>query len=82
MSLENSPIRVKSFQFACEIVCFTDKLKENKLSSVDVYLHDGKEMLAYQKIIQSNLPAQFIVKNRFPTTISKILVQLKPTMIR
>ena len=39
--------------------------QENKLSSVDIYLHDGKEMLAYQKIIQSNLPAQFIVKNRF-----------------
>jgi|GEM_PF-6113944 hypothetical protein len=30
MSLNNSPIRVKSFQFACEIVHFTDKLKKNK----------------------------------------------------
>ena len=30
MSLENSPIRIKSFQFACEIVNFSDKLKENK----------------------------------------------------
>lgn len=30
MSLNNSPIRVKSFNFACEIVQFTDRLKENK----------------------------------------------------
>ena len=30
MSLENSPIRVKSFQFAVDIVHFSDKLKENK----------------------------------------------------
>lgn len=30
MSLNNSPIRIKSFQFAVDIVCFTDKLKENK----------------------------------------------------
>ena len=26
----NSPIRIKSFQFACEIVLFCDKLKANK----------------------------------------------------
>jgi len=30
MSLNESPIRKKSFQFACEIVLYTDKLKENK----------------------------------------------------
>lgn len=30
MSLDNSPIRIKSFQFACEIVHFTDRLKQNK----------------------------------------------------
>ncbi|WP_417369019.1 four helix bundle protein [Gelidibacter japonicus] len=30
MSLDNSPIRIKSFQFACEIVFFTDELKKNK----------------------------------------------------
>lgn len=30
MSLENSPIRIKSFQFACDIVRFSDTLKENK----------------------------------------------------
>lgn len=30
MSLNNSPIRVKSFEFACEIIHFTDKLKENR----------------------------------------------------
>ena len=30
MSLENSPIRIKSFQFACEIVRFSDILKANK----------------------------------------------------
>lgn len=30
MSLENSSIRIKSFQFACEIVRFSDILKENK----------------------------------------------------
>ncbi|MBO3096716.1 four helix bundle protein [Gelidibacter pelagius] len=30
MSLDNSPIRIKSFQFACEIVLFTDELKKNK----------------------------------------------------
>src|SRR5690606_35149077 len=29
MSLNDSPIRVKSFEFACEIVYFTDKLKAN-----------------------------------------------------
>jgi len=39
--------------------------QENKLSSIDIYLNDGKEMLAYQKILASKLPAQFIVKNRF-----------------
>ena len=30
MSLDNSPIRIKSFLFACEIVHFTDRLKQNK----------------------------------------------------
>lgn len=30
MSLDNSPIRIKSFQFAVEIVHFSDKLKQNK----------------------------------------------------
>ncbi len=28
--LENSPIRIKSFQFACEIVRYCDTLKNNK----------------------------------------------------
>ena len=28
--LENSPIRIKSFQFACEIVQYCDTLKNNK----------------------------------------------------
>ena len=28
--LENSPIRIKSFQFACEIVHYCDTLKNNK----------------------------------------------------
>ncbi|SDK76923.1 four helix bundle protein [Salinimicrobium catena] len=28
--LENSPIRIKSFQFACDIVFFTRSLKEKK----------------------------------------------------
>ncbi|MFY9243808.1 MAG: four helix bundle protein [Polaribacter sp.] len=28
--LDNSPIRIKSFQFACEVVIFCDTLKENK----------------------------------------------------
>ncbi len=28
--LENSPIRIKSFQFACEIVHYCDVLKNNK----------------------------------------------------
>jgi len=39
--------------------------QQNKLSSVDIYLNDGKDMLAYQKIIASKLPAKFMVKNRF-----------------
>ena len=39
--------------------------QENKLSSIDIYLNDGKQMLAYQKILASKLPAKFIVKNRF-----------------
>ena len=39
--------------------------QENKLSSIDIYLNDGKDMLAYQKILTSKLPAKFIVKNRF-----------------
>ena len=30
MAFEKSPIRVKSFEFACEIVKFCDILKENK----------------------------------------------------
>lgn len=30
MSINNSPIRIKSFQFAVDIVHFTDKLKENR----------------------------------------------------
>jgi len=30
MSLEDSPIRKKSFEFACEIVKFCDRLKTNK----------------------------------------------------
>lgn len=30
MSLNNSPIRVKSFHFACDIVRYTDQLKRNK----------------------------------------------------
>jgi four helix bundle protein len=30
MTLDNSPIRIKSFQFAVEIVHFADKLKEKK----------------------------------------------------
>jgi len=30
MSLENSPIRQKSFQFAVDIIGFSDKLKENQ----------------------------------------------------
>jgi len=30
MAFENSPIRVKSFQFACEVVLYCDQLKANK----------------------------------------------------
>ncbi len=30
MGLNESPIRIKSFQFACDIVFYCDKLKENK----------------------------------------------------
>ncbi|GGG36335.1 four helix bundle protein [Bizionia arctica] len=30
MGLTESPIRIKSFEFACEIVIYCDKLKENK----------------------------------------------------
>ena len=30
MAFEESPIRIKSFEFACEVVKFCDKLKENK----------------------------------------------------
>ena len=39
--------------------------QQNKLSSVDIYLNDGEDMLAYQKIIAAKLPAKFMVKNRF-----------------
>ena len=39
--------------------------QQNKLSSVDIYLNDGKDMLAYQKIIATKLPSKFMVKNRF-----------------
>jgi lipoprotein-releasing system permease protein len=39
--------------------------QENKLSSIDIYLNDGKDMLAFQKTMKSKLPAKFIVKNRF-----------------
>ncbi|MFS4455275.1 four helix bundle protein [Maribacter sp. 2304DJ31-5] len=28
--LNNSPIRIKSFQFACDIICYCDNLKEHK----------------------------------------------------
>lgn len=28
--MDNSPIRIKSFQFACDIILYCDKLKENK----------------------------------------------------
>ena len=28
--LENSPIRIKSFQFACDIVLYCDSLKKDK----------------------------------------------------
>lgn len=30
MAFEESPIRIKSFRFACDIVLFCDKLKANK----------------------------------------------------
>jgi len=30
MAFEKSPIRIKSFEFACEVVKFCDVLKENK----------------------------------------------------
>ncbi|MCF6306632.1 MAG: four helix bundle protein [Flavobacteriaceae bacterium] len=30
MAFENSPIRVKSFQFACEVVLYCDQLKASK----------------------------------------------------
>lgn len=39
--------------------------QENKLSSIDIYLNDAKDMLAFQKVMESKLPAKFIVKNRF-----------------
>ena len=39
--------------------------QENKLSSIDIYLNDAKDMLAFQKTMESKLPAKFIVKNRF-----------------
>ena len=39
--------------------------QQNKLSSVDIYLNDGEDMLTYQKIIAAKLPAKFMVKNRF-----------------
>lgn len=39
--------------------------QENKLSSIDIYLNDAKDMLTYQKTMESKLPAKFIVKNRF-----------------
>jgi four helix bundle protein len=46
MSLNNSPIRVKSFEFACEIVHFTDKLKENKdFELVSQLLRSGERVL-------------------------------------
>jgi four helix bundle protein len=30
MKLNESPIRIKSFEFACEVVVYCDRLKENK----------------------------------------------------
>lgn len=65
MSLENSPIRIKSFQFACEIVHFSDILKKNKdFELASQILKSGTSIGANTREAQRGVSAKDF-KNKF-----------------
>jgi len=69
--LKDSPIRTKSFQFACDIVLYCDKLKENKdFELASQLLRSGTSIGANTREAQRGVSTKDF-KNKFGTALKE-----------